>query len=375
MDKNLFVLTGKDLVKLSVMLLLATVFFGLTGLIVMLFFQWITFQSYAADPTDKHGISQVGASRLGGLAIFISWLGLMLAGYYSGYLGGNLGGPAGPYRFDWFAVGCCAVLGLAEDLRNGTLSPRFRLFSKLGIFGVAIGFWPLLIPIDIGIPPLDALMAVPFIGWFITVIFSVGFINAVNMSDGANGLIPGIMTIAYSLFYLNTGEFIYAAMMTACGLFTIFNIISGRLFLGDAGAYGLGASLVISALYLFSQDVFSAAFLACLFAYPCIDFVVTLIRRYRAGRSVFLPDNDHLHNRIHYHFQRWLPSKTLANSMTGVLVVAASSGITLLGYLNQWWLLTSHSWGWVFLFQWVGYGVVVYLTGLNRSHSQYVVAN
>jgi len=375
LGKSLFILTEKDLVKLAVILLLAVIFYGLTGLIIMLCFQWITLQSYAADAADKHGISQVSASRLGGLAIFISWLGLMLAGYYNGYLGGKSGGPAGPYWIDWFAVGCCAVLGLAEDLRNNMLSPRFRLFAELAIFAIAIAFWPLLIPIDFGLPGLDALMAVPVIGWFLTVVFCVGFINAVNMSDGANGLIPGIMTIAYSLFYLNTGEFVYAAMMTACGLFTLFNVISGRLFLGDTGAYGLGASLAISALYLFSQDVFSAAFLACLFAYPCIDFVVTLIRRYRAGRSIFLPDNDHLHNRIHYHFQQWLPSKTLANSMTGVLVVASSSGLALAGYLNQWWLVTSHLWGWVFLFQWVGYGVVFYLTGLNRSNSQYVVAN
>jgi len=375
MGKSLFILTAKDLVKLSVIMLLAVIFYGLTGLIIMLFFQWITLQSYAADAADKHGISQVSASRLGGLAIFISWLGLMLAGYYNGYLGGKSGGPAGPYWIDWFAVGCCAVLGLAEDLRNNMLSPRFRLLAELVIFAIAIAFWPLLIPIDFGLPGLDALMTVPVIGWFLTVVFCVGFINAVNMSDGANGLIPGIMTIAYGLFYLITSEFVYAAMMTACGLFTLFNIISGRLFLGDTGAYGLGASLAISALYLFSQDVFSAAFLACLFAYPCIDFVVTLIRRYRAGRSIFLPDNDHLHNRIHYHFQQWLPSKTLANSMTGVLVVASSSGLALVGYVNQWWLVTSHFWGWVFLFQWVGYSVVFYLTGLNRSNSQYVVAS
>ena len=356
-------------------MLLAVIFFGLTGLLVMLLFQWITLQSYAADAADKHGISQVSASRLGGAAIFISWVGLMLAGYYNGYMGDKSGGPAGPYWVDWVAVGCCAILGLVEDVRNNILSPKFRLFAELAIFAITIGFWPLLIPIDIGLPGLDALMAVPTIGWFLTVVFCVGFINAVNMSDGANGLMPGIMTIAYSLFYLNTGEFVYAAMMTACGLFTIFNVISGRLFLGDTGAYGLGASLAISALYLFSQDIFSAAFLACLFAYPCIDFVVTLIRRCKAGRSIFLPDNDHLHNRIHYHFQRWLPSKTLANSMTGVLVVASSSGFALVGYLNQWWLVTSDLWGWVFLFQWLGYGVIFYLTGLHRSVSQYVVGN
>ena len=375
MGKSLFVLTQKDLVKLSVVMLLAVIFFGLAGLIIMLFFQWITLRSYAADAADKHGISQVSASRLGGLAIFISWVGLMLAGYYNGYVGGKSGGPAGPYWVDWLAVGCCAALGLAEDLRNNMLSPRCRLCAELAILAIAIGFWPLLIPIDIGLPGLDALMAVPVIGWFLTVVFCVGFINAVNMSDGANGLMSGIMTIAYSLFYLNTGEFVYAAMMTACALFTLFNVISGRLFLGDTGAYGLGASVAISALYLFSQDVFSAAFLACLFAYPCIDFVVTLIRRYKAGRSILLPDNDHLHNRIHYHFQAWLPSKTLANSMTGVLVVASSSGFALAGYLNQWWLVTSDLWGWVFLFQCLGYGVVFYLSGLNRSNSQYVVAS
>ena len=373
MSKSLFVVTKKDLVKLAVMMLLAVIFFGLTGLIIMLCFQWMTLQSYAADSADKHGISQVNASRLGGAVIFFSWLGLMLVGYSNGYMGEKSGGPAGPYWIDWFAVGCCACLGLVEDLRNNLLTPRFRLLAEIGIFAIVIAFWPLLVPVDLGLPGLDALMTVPAVGWFFTVVFCVGFINAVNMADGANGLMSGIMTIAYGLFYLNTSEFVYAAMMTVCALFTLFNVISGRLFLGDTGAYGLGASLAISALYLFSQDVFSAAFLACLFAYPCIDFVVTLIRRYRAGRSVFLPDNDHLHNRIHYHFQRWLPSKTLANSMTGLLVVSGSSGLALVGYLNQWWLVTSNVWAWVFLFQWLGYGVIFYLTGLNRSVSQYVV--
>jgi hypothetical protein len=110
-----------------------------------------------------------------------------------------------------------------------------------------------------------------------------------------------------------------------------------------------------------------------LFAYPCIDFVVTLIRRYKAESSIFLPDKDHLHNRIYYHFQWWLPSKALANSMTGVLVVASSSRIALAGYLDQWWLVTSDLWSWVILLQCVDYSVVFYLTGLSRSNSQYTV--
>ena len=371
MTKPLFVLTERDLAKLSVMMLLAVIFFGLSGLVIMIFLQWITRQSYAQDAVDKHGISKVSASRLGGAAIFASWLGLLLAGYWSDYFGDAFGGSVGPYWIDWIAVGCCGFLGLAEDLRNNYLSPRFRLYAEFVIFSITIGVWPILIPLDLGVSGLDSLMGLPLIGWMLTVIFCVGFVNSINMADGANGLMAGVMTIAYGLFYTNTGEFVYAAMMTACAVFTIFNVISGRLFLGDAGAYGLGASLAISGLYLFYDDVFSAAFLACLFSYPCIDFIMTLARRYSAGRSIFLPDNDHLHNRLHYHFQRWLPSKTLANSLTGGLVVASSSGLTLSGYLNQWWPVTSDLWAWLFLFQCAGYVVVFYLTGLGRQNFQY----
>ena len=65
-----FKFTGKDLTKLSIMLIIATLLFGLPGLVIMLLLQWITNQSYAIEAVDKHGISKIGASRLGGAAIF-----------------------------------------------------------------------------------------------------------------------------------------------------------------------------------------------------------------------------------------------------------------------------------------------------------------
>ena len=142
MNKPLFVLTERDLAKLSVMMLLAVIFFGLAGLMIMTLLQWITRQSYAQDAIDKHGISRVSASRLGGATIFASWLGLLVAGYFSDYFGDASGGPSGPYWIDWLAVGCCALLGLVEDLRNNYLSPRFRLYAEFGIFAVTIAVWP-----------------------------------------------------------------------------------------------------------------------------------------------------------------------------------------------------------------------------------------
>jgi len=372
MDKNLFVLTGKDLVKLSVMLLLATIFFGLTGLVIMLFLQWITRQSYAQESVDKHGISQLSASRMGGVAIIVTTLALLAYGVYSGAF--ELGqGPLGVEGFVWLAVIACMGLGLVEDLNNDYLSARFRLYALMVIFSLLLAFRPIVIPQGLGVWGLDILLAIPFMGWLLTVIFCVGFINAVNMADGANGLMPGILTISFGLFYTETGSLAFAALMTSCGLFTIFNVISGRLFLGDTGSYGFGAAIVLSSLILFRQGIFSAPFLAVLLAYPCIDFLMALVRRSWQGRSLFLPDNDHLHNKIHFHFQKRFRSATVANSLTGGVIVASSAGVAMMGSLFSWLPVTSELWALVFALQCIAYALAYYLTGLGRPISQHVV--
>ena len=372
MGKNLFVLTGKDLLKLSAMMLLATIFFGLTGLVIMIILQWFTRQSYAQDSVDKHGISKIGASRLGGLAVILCTVGLLGVGTYTGLVG-DLRVPFEAQPFGWLAVLACMALGLTEDLYNDYLSPRFRLWVELIIFALLISYRPELIPLDLGVWGLDALMAAPVMGWLLTVIFCVGFINAVNMADGANGLMPGILAISFSLFFAETGSLVYAALMISCGLFAIFNVISGRIFLGDAGSYGLGAALVLSGLFLFSEGVFSAPFLAVLLAYPCIDFVSAIVRRRWAGRAIFLPDNDHLHNRIHFHFQKRFRSATLANSLTGGVIVASSAGIAMLGNFLNWLPVTSQLWALVFILQCIAYVFIFYLTGIGRPISQHVV--
>lgn len=369
---NLFVLSEKDLLKLAIMMLLASIAFGLTGLVMMIILQWMTRQNYAKDSVDKHGISSVSASRLGGAAVASSTGILLVIGQFAG-LGHTVLAPRDFQLIALIAVFICLGLGLVEDLRNNSLTPRFRLLVELVTFAVLIALMPTLIPIDLGVWGLDALMALPVIGWLLTIIFCVGFLNAVNMADGANGLMPGILTISFSIFYAETGAYSYACLMTSCGLFTIFNVVSGRLFLGDAGAYGLGAALCVSSLFLYGQGDFSASFLAVLLAYPCLDMLVSLARRAAQGRSLFLPDNDHLHNRLHFQLQKRFRSATLANSLTGGSIVMASSGIALIGYQMGLLAVTSQLWLLVFGCQCLAYGIAFYLTGLGRSASQHVV--
>ena len=71
---NSFVLSERELAKLAVISVLATAAFGVGGLIIIFIMQWMTLQSYASDAVDKHGIAEVQASRLGGVALLMGIL-------------------------------------------------------------------------------------------------------------------------------------------------------------------------------------------------------------------------------------------------------------------------------------------------------------
>ena len=120
---------------------------------------------------------------------------------------------------------------------------------------------------------------------------------------------------------------------------------------------------MLSGLMFFSNGIFSASFMAVLLAYPCLELVVTILRRAVAGRSAFLPDNDHFHNRLHFHLAKLFRSNTAANSLTGLIIAAASSGPALAGYFAGWSSKSDLFWVVIFGFQVLIYITVFYLAG------------
>jgi hypothetical protein len=112
---------------------------------------------------------------------------------------------------------------------------------------------------------------------------------------------------------------------------------------------------------------FSIWFMAALLSYPCIDFLTSIGRRLWQGHSPFAADNGHLHNRLHERLKRVIKSRVLANSMTGLIISGSSSGVTVVGYLNEWWPVTSDNWLIVFVAQYLVYGAV--MLWLARSAS------
>lgn len=363
------VLTDRELAKLFVMLFLAALMFGITGLMGMLVMQWVTRQHYAKDEAAKHGISQVNASRLGGVVVIGLSLSFLFSRFLMGYEFDDIG-PLGIQMWGWVAFLSTSLLGLVEDIDNDLLSPTLRLTLLVLFFGITFVIWPEIIPNNIGYQSVDNIMSQPIIGWGIAVVFCVGFINAINMADGANGLVPGIVFIASVIFNSVMGALLWEVLSIVSGVFLLFNVISGRLFLGDAGAYGLGSILVLAGFYAVNTSCISVEFAAVMMCYPCVEVVMSMIRRRMAGRSMFKPDNYHLHNYVHEQLKTKTRSRVAANSLTGLIIACASTGVAFVGVFLGFLDATSSQWGWVFITQ-----VLVYLLsywGLSRPTREMV---
>jgi UDP-GlcNAc:undecaprenyl-phosphate/decaprenyl-phosphate GlcNAc-1-phosphate transferase len=355
---NSFILSSRELSKLVIMALLSTAAFGLSGLIMILIMQLMTMQSYATDSVDKHGISEVQSSRLGGVAVAIGVLVSMGFLLMNGYRGSSTLAPLGIVWPLWLGAYGCFFLGLLEDLRNNSLSPRARLAAKSFLLLIVFIFSPGLVPSSIGLWGIDWLLGFWWVALLVTLFFSVGFINAVNTVDGANGLVSGIFAITCFIFLSETNNIAQQSGFYGASLFLLFNVISGRLFLGDSGSYGIGAAMLLLGLESLTMGIVSLPFLAALYFYPCADFSVSLLRRWHSGASLTAPDNDHLHNRIYTFFKGFFRSKNMANSATGLSIALGSSGLVLVIYLADYISLTSNLWLCVFAFQGALYGLI-----------------
>jgi len=196
------------------------------------------------------------------------------------------------------------VCGLAEDLtkRVGVL-PRL-VATMLGgmvawlISGVTLN--------RLDVYGLDWLMTVTPIAVIFTAFAVGGVANAINIIDGFHGLASGtamIALLALGSIALQADDpqvamacFLVAA---AIGGFWLVNYPWGKLFMGDGGAYFAGFALAWLAVLLVVRNPevsVWAALLVC--AYPVIEVIYSMARRYAKRQSPGEADSGHLHSLI-----------------------------------------------------------------------------
>ena len=304
----------------------ASLIAGLPGLITVLLLAVIRRVSWAGDSHEKHGISDQQASRLGGIGICICALGV----YFSASSIESLAVQIRPeILFAPLAFAIAAgALGLFEDF-HGALSPKLRLALMVLVFALCLLANPDLLPASVGIPGVNLLLAYAPLAFVLVLFAAVAAVNAMNIADGANGLMPVVFACVFLAFMMITGRVEYFALLLALMVFALYNLLSGRLFLGDGGAYGLGAAVVIGALEIMSKQMASIFFILCLLSYPAIEITYSAIRRMRAGHYPMHADNEHFHNRLF----RLLKSKGWnsipANGVTGLCISLPTAGASL----------------------------------------------
>jgi UDP-GlcNAc:undecaprenyl-phosphate/decaprenyl-phosphate GlcNAc-1-phosphate transferase len=208
------------------------------------------------------------------------------------------------------SIAVMAFIGLADDRHS--LSPRARLGLSFLVFGTAATVDP-----TFNVRLLDFEVFHYSIGlgtWWLAVIFTViccvGLINAVNMADGKNGLVIGLC-IGWVVILASRAPSVLlpyiCLLLVMLFVLLIFNL-SGAIFLGDGGAYGLACGIGLLAIMVYNSPgnhslrAISADELVVMFAIPVIDsFRLTYVRM-REGRSPMSPDRNHFHHHLQERF-------------------------------------------------------------------------
>lgn len=200
------------------------------------------------------------------LALFLAALGSMLVGFFDD----RRHIPA------LTRLLICALIFLATI----AIGPEFSV-TTLDIQGLAFR-------LDLGV------LAVPF-----TMLCLLAFQNSVNMADGRNGLVTGLALIwLVTLLSYNPGLLVLPLLvLTLSVLLVTAANIGGRLFLGDAGTYGLGAIIGLSAIWVHRQNIgLHTIDVAIMFFFPVCDMFRLIMLRTLNGRHPFSADHHHLHH-------------------------------------------------------------------------------
>lgn len=280
-----------------ILIILASLLVALiaTPQVIKLAFYW-----GALDKPDPRKVHQKIMPRLGGLAVYVSFVPMIL-------LTQEL-----THQVIGLVIGSTLIvlLGIADDIKG--ISPRVKL---LGQILCAFSVLPFGINVDFITNPITGdILQLGFWSIPVTVFWLVAVTNAVNLIDGLDGLASGTSLIAavtlavvswtqWQIFGLpEQMQVIMMALILAASLlgFLRYNFNPAKIFLGDTGSMMLGFSLsTMSVMGLTkSATAISVIIPLVILGIPLLDTVFAVVRRYNKHQPIFQADKDHLHHRL-----------------------------------------------------------------------------
>jgi len=238
-----------------------------------------------------------------------------------------------------FTTLACGALGFIDDWmkivrkRSLGLSGRWKM---LGLVAIAVALAVLAVNV-VGVPTTIDFHVVAYsleIGpiAFGVVVFLVlaGATNAVNLTDGLDGLAAGTTAIALLAYvgmtFVVTGQrdlaILAACLMGACVGFIWFNSYPASIFMGDTGSFALGGA--IAALAVMTKTEVLLIFIGGVFVIEAISVMIQVLVFKRTRRRVFLMAP------VHHHFEMagWSETKIIVRFWL-IALVFAGIGFTL----------------------------------------------
>jgi phospho-N-acetylmuramoyl-pentapeptide-transferase len=304
-------------------------------------------QPIRTDGPASHLVTKKGTPTMGGLMILSGALVSVL-------LWANLSNP-----YVWIVLGVTlgfGLIGFYDDYLKVTKQTHggFAGRARLGLEAV-IAVAACFALASLGRPPFSTSLAFPVfkemifdLGWFFVVFGAfiiVGAGNAVNLTDGLDGLAIGpvmIATLSFGVIAYMSGNALYAdylqihfvsgtgELAVFCGAvvgaglgFLWFNAPPASIFMGDTGSLALGG--MIGAVAVATKHEVALAIIGGLFVLEAVSVIVQVVSFKLTGKRVFRMAP------IHHHFEQlgWTEPQIVIRFWI-IAIVLAIAGLSTL---------------------------------------------
>ena len=203
-----------------------------------------------------------------------------------------------------------SIIGYIDDMlivvkkKNDGLAPRKKLMLQI-LFSVIFYILVTFIYKDINyihIPGLDYNLNISYLYLIFLVFWQTGFSNAVNLTDGLDGLATSVTIITTSTFALlaykenNFPVLVFCLTIVGALLgFLLFNKNPAKIFMGDTGSLALGGILAAISVILHKEIAF--LFIGLVYILETLSVIIQVAYFKKTGKRIFKISP------LHHHFE------------------------------------------------------------------------